>query len=281
LLVTEGVRTAEALLPIAGIASLLLVAMVVFVARCLALGRPRTPYVEARGANPVWKWLMEWWIWTWGPVERVCIGLRIPPDAISVASALATGAAAWFLAQGALAVGGWTYIFGASLDLVDGRVARALGVESRAGAFLDSTLDRLCELLVFGALALHFRASPILVAVLGATAASLLVSYTRARGESLGVRAEARTGGMQRAERVVLTGVPCALSPVFALVLGPAGGDVAVGSALSILAVVTSFTALHRFVSIYRSLRGPAAGEGALGNVRWLDNARRRQRLGP
>jgi CDP-diacylglycerol---glycerol-3-phosphate 3-phosphatidyltransferase len=277
---SAAARTAEALFPLIAVSSFLVATLLVFAARCLALGRPRTPYIEARDATAAWKWLMEWWIWVWGPVERACIGLKISPNTITVVSTLATAGAAWLLADGALALGGWVYLFAASLDLVDGRVARAQGTATRAGAFLDSTLDRVSELLVFAGLAIHFRSSPALYAALASAGASLIVSYTRARGEALGATGEARVGGMQRAERVVLTGLPCAVSPAADALFGSGAGELLVGSVLAILALLTTATAAHRTLSVWRALRGPVPDVRTAGNVRWLDVARRRQRLG-
>lgn len=261
------------------IAGLLVGSMLLFAVHCGVFGRPRTPYIEARQAPALWKWWMEWWVWLWGPVERASLFLGLSPDAITLASVALTAVAAWLLGAGLLAAGGWLYLGAASLDLVDGRVARALDRTTKAGAFLDSTLDRVGELLIFGALAVHFRTTPALYAALAGAGASVLVSYARARGEALGVGDEARQGGMQRAERVVLTGVPCALAPVADALFGQDGGEMVVGSALGLLAVVTTGTALRRGWAIYRALRG-GAPRAPLANVRWLDPARRRARPG-
>jgi phosphatidylglycerophosphate synthase len=206
------------------------------------------------------------------------VRLRIPPSAITLSSAASAGVASVLLASGRLSLGGWVYLFGASLDLVDGRVARAQGSSSKAGAFLDSTLDRLGELLVFAGLAVHFRHTAALYAALGAAASSMLVSYARARGEALGAARHASVGGMQRAERVTLTGVPCALSPLLDALLGGGASGVVVGSALGVLAAVTSVTALRRSHAIWRELRGPPSEARALANVRWLDSMRWKQK---
>jgi phosphatidylglycerophosphate synthase len=189
--------------------------------------------------------------------------------------------------MGHISTGGWCYLFAASLDLVDGRVARATGRASKAGAFLDSTLDRLAELAIFAGLAVHFRAGPALFAALGAASASVMVSYARARGEALGAGEAAKVGGMQRPERVVLTGLPCALAPLADFRFGAGAGDVVVGGALALLAVLTAVTAGHRFGAIWRALRAaepspralPGRGERLPGgsNLRWLDAARRKR----
>jgi phosphatidylglycerophosphate synthase len=277
--------TVDALLPLAVLVTALLGTMGVFFARCVTGGRPRTATVEARSSSRLWKWWMEWWIWLWGPVERTCIRLGISPDAITVASTLLTAVAAVLLGAGHLSVGGWLYLFAASFDLVDGRVARATGRATRAGAFLDSTLDRVSELAVFAGLAVYFREGPALLASLAAAASSVLVSYARARGEALGAGDAAKVGGMQRPERVVLTGIPCALSPLADAIFGPLAGDIVAGSALALLAIVTSFTAAHRFGVIWRALREAEPGTvrtspsafGGLANVRWLDAGRRKR----
>jgi phosphatidylglycerophosphate synthase len=270
----------DALLPLAVLVTVLLGTMGVFFARCVTGGRPRTATVEARSSSRLWKWWMEWWIWLWGPVERACVGLGVSPSAITVASTVFTGGAALLLGAGHLALGGWAYLFSASLDLVDGRVARAQGTASKAGAFLDSTLDRAAELFVFAGLAVFFRGTTAaLLAALAAAGSSVLVSYARARGEALGVVEEAKTGGMQRAERVVLTGLPCALAPLFDAAFGAGAGAMVAGSALALLAVVTTVTAARRSYAIWRALRVPEQRARTFANVRWLD-ARRRERLG-
>ncbi len=254
-----SIRSFGALLPALGVAAFLLSTLLAFAARCALFGRPRTPAVEQRPPSILAKWLQEWWIWLWGPVERACLHLGVTPNAITVASMVVVGVAGGFVAAGFVSLGGWLYLFGASLDLVDGRVARATGQASRAGAFLDSTLDRVAELLFFGGLAIAYRASAFLVAVLATASASVMVSYTRARGESLGVKDAALTGGMQRPERIFIAGTACALSPVASWLAGPGAGSTLVGAALTVLAVLTSITAARRGLAIFRALAAPQA----------------------
>ncbi len=276
----DELRTARALLPVLGVSLFLLSTMAAFAGRCVAIGRPRTPSVESRAAPRIWKWWAEWWVWLWGPVERACIGLGISPNAITLTSTAFSCLAAFLLGSGWLSLGGWVYLLAASLDLVDGRVARAQGRSTRAGAFLDSTLDRVAELVVFGGLAVHFRDTAALPAALAAAGSSVLVSYARARGEALGASREASVGGMQRAERVVLTGLPCALSPIFEALFGSGAGELVSGSALVVLAAVTTLTAVRRGGAIWRALRGAEPAVRSLPNVRWIVPMRRRERPG-
>jgi CDP-diacylglycerol--glycerol-3-phosphate 3-phosphatidyltransferase len=252
---------AAASLPLLGIISLLLATLAVFTVRAILLGRPHTPDIERRERTILAKFFQEWWVWLYRPVERLCLRLGIPPDAITVASTAAAVAAGVLMGFGYLSLGGWVYLFGASLDFIDGRVARASGRTTRGGAFLDSTLDRVAELVVMGGLATAFRDSPVLFAALGAAGASLLVSYARARGEALGAGEVARVGGMQRPERIVVTGLACALSPLADALWGAGVGRSVLGCALAALAVLTAATAARRTSAIYRSLRAaePAA----------------------
>jgi phosphatidylglycerophosphate synthase len=248
-------RAAQALLPLFALVAVLLATLFVFTGRTLLFGAPRTPELEHRSRSRLWVFLQEWWVWLYGPVERGCLRLGVSPDALTVTSTALGAVAAILLAAGHLSTGGWVYLFGASLDFVDGRVARASGRVSRAGAFLDSTLDRVSELLVLSGLAVGFRASPALAAALVAAGSSFLISYARARGEALGVAADAKVGAMERPERVVLTGLACALSPIADLAFGDGAGRALVGSALTVLAVLATLTAARRIASVYRALR--------------------------
>jgi CDP-diacylglycerol---glycerol-3-phosphate 3-phosphatidyltransferase len=274
-----------ALLPLLGLVSLLLATLLAFAVRAALVGRPRTPDIEKRQRTILAKFFQEWWVWLYGPVERLCLRLGISPDAITIASTLVTASAAVLLGLGWLSVGGGAYLFGASLAFIDGRVARATGRTSRAGAFLDSTLDRVAELMVFGGMAVTFRASPALFAALGAAGASLLVSYARARGEALGAGDAAKVGGMQRPERIVVSGLACALSPLADAAWGPGIGRAMVGSALAALALLTAATAVRRTWVIYRALRtaepvpvtAVARPQFRLADVFGLDAARRRK----
>lgn len=271
-----------ALLPLLSLLSFLFATLLAFTIRAALVGRPRTPDIEKRQRTILAKFFQEWWLWLYGPVERLCLRLGISPDAITIASTLVAAAAAVFIGFGWLSLGGWVYLFGASLDFIDGRVARATGRTSRAGAFLDSTLDRVAELMVFGGMAVLFRASPILFGALGAAGTSLVVSYARARGEALGVGDAAKVGGMQRPERIVVTGAACAFSPLADAIWGPGGGRGLVGSALIALSVLTAATAARRTWVIYSALRtaepAPVARpQFRLADVFRMDTARRRK----
>ncbi|BDG05777.1 CDP-alcohol phosphatidyltransferase family protein [Anaeromyxobacter oryzae] len=276
-------RAAEALVPLLGLVAFLLGTLGLFAARALIVGRPHTPDIEKRQHTILAKFFQEWWIWLWGPVERFCLRLHLSPDVITLLSTAVAAGAAVLLGYGWLSVGGWVFLFGASLDFIDGRVARATGRSTKAGAFLDSTMDRVGELLVFGGLAICFRGSAALFAALAAAGASLVVSYARARGEALGAGDVAKVGGMQRPERIVVTGVSCALSPLVDAGWGLGAGRAVVASALAALAALATATALRRTWAIYRALRAlePATETRPpfrLADVFRLDPAARRRK---
>ncbi len=230
-------------------------ALLAFVGLSLAGRRPRSAEMAERGETLLLPlFLRDYWDWVITPVTRRLVAWRVSPDAITWTSALVAAVAGGAYAAGWFGLGGWLYILTGTLDMFDGKVARATDRASRAGAFVDSTLDRYTELFVLGGLSWYFRASPMHWAAVAAMAGSLMVSYTRARGEGLGF--SCREGGMQRAERIVslgLAGILGKLVEAFA----PASrmSERLVAGAVVLVAVSSHVTALHRFGAIRRALR--------------------------
>jgi CDP-diacylglycerol---glycerol-3-phosphate 3-phosphatidyltransferase len=151
----------------------------------------------------------------------------------------------------------WALVVGivASLcDALDGAVARAGAGSTKAGAFLDSTTDRISELMVAAALVVYFyrlgQLAPMVV-VLVFMGAAQLVSYTRARAESLGV--ECKVGFMSRPERLVGLGLG------FLFSWWRPGGTSFLVWMLYLLAVLTTLTVVHRMVHVMHKLRAGAA----------------------
>lgn len=146
----------------------------------------------------------------------------------------------------------WALIVGAIAavcDALDGAVARAGVGSTRAGAFLDSTTDRVSELLIAAALVVYFARdaqwAPT-VAVLVFMGASQMVSYTRARAEALGV--ECKVGLMSRPERLVVLGLGFLLSGWYL------GGTSLLVWTLYLLAVLTTITVVHRMLHVLHKL---------------------------
>ncbi|WP_075889346.1 phosphatidylinositol phosphate synthase [Actinomyces provencensis] len=150
------------------------------------------------------------------PFARVLAALHVTPDMVTVTGTLLTiGISVGVLARGHLAIGG--ILLGVVLfcDSVDGVLARMTGQESQFGAFLDSTLDRLGDGAVFGALlawaALGMEDGPVrTVSVIAGTIAMVgvgTVPYARARAETVGVIA--KVGIAERTDRLIV-GLVCA-----------------------------------------------------------------------
>jgi phosphatidylglycerophosphate synthase len=95
------------------------------------------------------KWLIYYLLWVIAPVEETLIRWRISPNALSSFGLVLSVGAGTALSRGWFDIGGWLYLFVGIVDLFDGRVARATGRSSRAGAFYDSVVDRYSECAVF------------------------------------------------------------------------------------------------------------------------------------
>lgn len=215
--------------------------------------RKRDPEVARRSASVLLGfWLRDWMVWILGPVERLLVRGGVSPDLLNFAGVAAGIGAGAAIALGRLSLGAWLIGVGGISDILDGRIARARGVASRYGAFLDSTLDRFAETGTFVGVAWYLWGSRwMTAATVLAAAGSLLVSYTRARGEALGA---GFTGGlMQRAERVVLLALGALLDSTATGRLGWAPGTVLSG-AVVIIAAGTLGTAVYRTVRIARAL---------------------------
>lgn len=233
------------------LAALLLLTMPIYA--WVARARPRDPDVAGRPRTLLLGyWVRDWLMWLITPLERLFLALGIPPTAFNwagVGFGIAAGAA---YAAGMLPLGGWMVLLGGASDIFDGRIARARGLVSKAGAFLDSTLDRFAETFAYAGLALWARGSAwgVMAAVL-ALGGSLLVSYARARGEGLGVHHKG--GLMQRAERLVLLALASLLDPAVASLAGWPPGRLLIG-AVAFIGIASLGTALYRTLAIASAL---------------------------
>lgn len=134
------------------------------------------------------------------PFERLLTRLKIHPNTITWAGLVVTALAAYLFKLGLFFWGGLVVAIAGTCDVLDGRIARNTGQKSRFGAFLDSTIDRYSDVLLFVGIMMFFDKMYINVLVMFAIAGSLLTSYARARAEGLGL--ECKVGLMQRPERI-------------------------------------------------------------------------------
>ena len=175
------------------------------------------------------------------PLATALLWCRITPNQVSLMGIGLNLVTAALIVDGQLLLAGVMYLLAGVLDLLDGVLARMAKMASRYGAFLDSTADRISEGVVFAAIAYHFArhgqsvdASLAVLALLG----SLLISYTRARAEGLGL--ECKVGIVTRAERVLLVG--------FGLIVGLLEG------AIYLLVILTALSATQRILHTLRQL---------------------------
>lgn len=186
------------------------------------------------------------------PVEAVVrVFARVKPDVLTiiglalngVACALFASAAAGGLPQaGRLRAGGAVALVAAVFDMLDGRVARLRGRETKFGAYLDSTMDRYSDMLLYlGLLLLYARldGTPQMVLVWVAAFGSFMTSYARARAESL--VPGCTVGFLERPERIVL------------LVLGALANRMV--AVLWVIALLSNLTALQRVTFTYLELK--------------------------
>ena len=190
------------------------------------------------------------------PVADWLIQAGLRPNRITTISVVLLLASGVGFAIGELRWGAAMLLLSGILDLLDGKVARRGGMESRFGAFYDSTIDRLGDALVFMGIGVHFVVTPGqrwpilgLLLCFGTLTSSFLVSYARARAEGLGF--EARVGIAQRAERVVLIGVP-----VLIWRAGP-GGWMLLGI-LAFLFVTSAVTVVQRVLHVHHQIHDGA-----------------------
>lgn len=173
--------------------------------------------------------------------------LGMTPNTLTLTGVLGNVISAIFLAQGNFLVGGLIALVMGPLDAVDGTMARQRGEPSDFGAFIDSVSDRYSELILFGGLLLHYTMADdhlMTCVVFAAAAGSVLVSYTRARAESLGFMI--KVGLLTRAERFIV------LVPSLVLNYARIG--------IWAVAILANITALQRILAVRRMSRERVKG---------------------
>jgi CDP-diacylglycerol---glycerol-3-phosphate 3-phosphatidyltransferase len=175
------------------------------------------------------------------PLVKTLTRWKVHPNSLTLAGLVITAMAAAALFKGHLRTGGVLILLGGLCDSLDGNLARATDKANPSGALLDSVIDRYSEFILFlgiGAYCITMKNDLILVITFFALCGSIMVSYTRARAESLGY--ESKAGMMQRAERIVCLGFGALIHPaVFKL-------------SIWLVAILANVTALQRLSKAYR-----------------------------
>ena len=195
----------------------------------------------------------RWLVAALQPIIDVLVRARVHPNLLTTIGFLVTVSSAFAFHADHVSTAGALILLGGVFDVFDGRVARATGLASKFGSFYDSTLDRISEIAVYiGILSLYndYRLVTgdvsMIYATMLAMGGSLMISYTRARAESLGI--DCKVGLMQRGERVFIIGFA-------SLIFGMGSAGLALRIVMYTLAVLTNLTAIHRIVWVYQHTR--------------------------
>lgn len=200
-----------------------------------------------------------------GPLVRWMIRIGVHPNVVTTIGFAVTLAAGLFFHLDHVRTAGFLILIGGLFDLLDGRVARESGLASKFGSFFDSTLDRFSEIVVYiGLASLYNTIHPdpqdvaMVYVIMLAMGGSIMVSYTRARAEGLGL--DCKVGFMQRPERIVLLGTT-------AWFFGLDFNGVPLDVVIIIVAVLTNITAIRRIVWVFQHGAGVPLDDGLSGGL--------------
>src|SRR5688572_29673639 len=167
--------------------------------------KPAPPAIRPRSRTTVTGLIGAICMFPLRAIINACVALRIHPNTLTLVGVIINVGAAWALARDRFVLAGFVMIVANIFDFIDGKVAHRLQLQSRFGAFWDSTLDRFSDLaLLVGLVYLYSKAGRsdyVLIAAL-TLIFSIMTSYTRARAESLVEKC--KVGFMERPERIVL-----------------------------------------------------------------------------
>ncbi len=267
----SGTDILFSLLPLIILNSMLLVPMIPFAFIYRRRGKSEE-VLKRMHTTYLGVFVREYYYWLNEPFIALFRALGVTPNMITLFSLFLSFISAYFFFVGYFATAGWILIVSATLDILDGKLARLTGKESREGSFLDSCADRFSEGAIFFGIAMYFAAkTDILVAGVHANiyfvaltilslVGSQIVSYSKARGEAVGFTTNA--GFMQRAERVVLLAAASVLQPFFSLMLVrfSLDGHCVFGLMLLLMAASTNYSAVERTVAIFRDLKRSSSG---------------------
>ncbi|GAB4295479.1 MAG: CDP-alcohol phosphatidyltransferase family protein [Myxococcota bacterium] len=239
------------LIPWAPLLLLMLISIIVFWAT--TKGEYASARLNEQGTAVVPRFLMRWGHWLIDPIANHLIESKTPPNRLTLASVIVASLSGLAFAFGSFQVAGWLIIATGIFDVLDGWVARETGRITKSGGFLDSVVDRYCEVAIFAGLFWYYREYFLmLVLILFAVAGSFIFSYSRALGEKHGVFT--KDGFMQRHERFALLSIPAILSPFMAFITEPQESEPVyylMVFAVTFLSVSVNIGAIIRTAAIY------------------------------
>jgi len=189
----------------------------------------------------------KWTVGIFEPIASLIGRTGVSPNVVTLTGTLLNLVVAWVLTQGYLRIGGVLVPLVALFDALDGTLARLTAKRSRFGAFLDSTMDRFSEAILYLGLLLFYTrygARQEIILIYATIVGSLMVSYARARAEGLGL--DCKVGLLTRLERVIILTIALILNQM--------------SIALWVLAILTNFTALQRMYHVWKATHGEDEG---------------------
>lgn len=216
--------------------------------------------------------LVEFWYWLTRPLLNFFKLVGITPNGITLISIFLAFITGVLYSFGYIAAGGWLLVFGSSLDMLDGALARETGRVTKAGAYLDSCGDRYSDSFYFIGIAVFFLSRNfsssegtftitltdyitvivIMTILLGAAA----MSYVKARGDVAG--ASTKRGLMQRPERVMMLAILTVLDPFIRIILVNYGQhpDTVMVTVLIIMSILINISAVVRMTALFNIIKG-------------------------
>lgn len=205
--------------------------------------------------------IKSWWVLLMKPIEDFLIERRFRPNVLTITTLVVSALAGWFFHLGMIFIAGVLLLAGSTFDIFDGRVARAQGLNSPRGAFFDSCVDRYSEVLIYLGLLSFFRDTFFIYIIFLIVSCSMMVSYTRARAEGLGIDCE--VGIMQRTERVVYLGVLSTfnfLGNIVTFLMGIGNRDYLLKLSVIILFVFSLYTSIQRMAHVMSKIEEAEGG---------------------
>lgn len=200
--------------------------------------------------------IKEYFYWLIKPLIAFFKLIHFTPNMITSLSFILSFLAGYFFFKGEFFWGGITLLIASSLDVVDGQVARQTNTCTKSGAFYDSCVDRYNETVSLMGIAMYYSGNLLMIAAtIGAIIGSMMVSYTKARGEAVGV--STYKGLMQRAERLFIVIILACFQPFFAIFLNKysLNPEYPIYFAMISIAVLSNLTSMVRMAVIFKDIK--------------------------
>ncbi len=191
------------------------------------------------------KLIKSWYIDLISPIIRFCIRHRVQPNLLTTIGFMISVAGAVAFAHDQVQLAGVILLLSGTFDIIDGKVARATGLTSKFGSFLDSTMDRFSDAILYiGLLYLYLQQgrTEMIWVLIAAIIGAMMVSYTRSKAEALQIKC--KVGMFQRPERIVYLG------------FGGILGHTALYLVVWVLAIFANLTVIQRIFHVYSVAHG-------------------------